>query len=60
VCICIRIGRFSRRAREGAGEQISSAGFDAQGWHYGRHSGNVVGALVTDKGRIPIQTMEQI
>ena len=32
-----------------AGEQISSAGFDAKGWHNADVPATVVGALVTDK-----------
>jgi len=32
-----------------AGEQISSVGFDAQGWHKAEIPATVVGALVTDK-----------
>src|SRR3979409_1848372 len=32
-----------------AGEQISSAGFDAKGWHKADVPATVVGALVTDK-----------
>jgi exo-1,4-beta-D-glucosaminidase len=32
-----------------AGEQISTAGFDAKGWHHADIPATVVGALVTDK-----------
>src|SRR3981081_214617 len=32
-----------------AGEQISSAGFDAKGWHKADVPATVVGALITDK-----------